>query len=247
MKNRESWRHTKYVYRRGRLIASRDTKEVDIGSRLIVDRLASYYDASLRHHARGRLVDLGCGKAPLYCAYADFVTDVTCVDWGNTQHENEYVDFECDLTQVLPFDAGAFDTIILSDVLEHIPQPELLWAEMSRILAVGGKVIVNVPFYYWVHGQPYDFYRYTEHALRRFVDASGLELIRLDIIGGAPEILADVFAKNIKRIPLVGYSAAMFAQWSTSGFTKTRFGRKVSQATGHSFPLGYFLIAEKPE
>ena len=30
----------------------------------------------------------------------------------------------------LPFDDAEFDTIILSDVLEHIPSPEKLWGEM---------------------------------------------------------------------------------------------------------------------
>lgn len=246
MKNRDSWRPSKFVYRRGKLIASRDSEEVDAASRLMVDRVAAYYDANLRRHARGRLVDLGCGKAPLYRAYADCVSEVTCVDWGNTSHENAYLDLECDLNKALPFADAAFDTVILSDVLEHIAQPEPLWAEISRILAPSGKVILNVPFYYSIHAGPYDYYRYTEFALRRFVESSGLRLIQLESIGGAPEILADVFAKNVKRFPLIGYPLAVFSQWLTAGFTRTRFGRKVSRATGHSFPFGYFLIAEKP-
>ncbi|HEY5478681.1 MAG TPA: class I SAM-dependent methyltransferase [Gaiellaceae bacterium] len=246
MKNRDNWRPSKFVYRRGKLIASRDTEEVDAASRLMVDRVAAYYDANLRRHARGRLVDLGCGKAPLYRAYADSVSEVTCVDWGNTSHENAYLDLECDLNKTLPFTDGAFDTVILSDVLEHIAQPEPLWAEISRILAPRGKVILNVPFYYSIHAGPYDYYRYTEFALRRFVEKSDLRLIQLESIGGAPEILADVLAKNVKRFPLIGYPLAVLAQWLTAGFTKTRFGRKVSRASGHSFPFGYFLIAEKP-
>jgi SAM-dependent methyltransferase len=246
MKERESWKPSKFVYRRGKLIASRDTAEVDVASRLMVDRVAAFYDANLRRHARGRLADLGCGKAPLYAAYADYASEITCVDWGNTSHENAYLDFECDLNEALPFADGAIDTVILSDVLEHIAQPDSLWAEMSRILAPGGKVILNVPFYYSIHAGPYDYYRYTEFALRRFVENSGLRLIELESIGGAPEVLADVFAKNVKRLPLLGRPAAVFAQWLTARLTKTRIGRKVSRGTGHGFPFAYFLIAEKP-
>ena len=76
----------------------------------------------------------------------------------------------------LPFGDSEFDTIILSDVLEHIPVPEHLWKEMARILSRNGKIIMNVPFYYCLHEAPHDCSRYTEFALRRFVEMSGLRL-----------------------------------------------------------------------
>jgi SAM-dependent methyltransferase len=49
------------------------------------------------------------------------------------------LDFECDLTKPLPFADGEFDTIILSDVLEHVPQPERLWSEIA-LSAIPGAV-----------------------------------------------------------------------------------------------------------
>lgn len=246
MRNREKWTPSKYIYKKGKLIASRDPKEVGISSRLIGDLIADFYDRNLRQHAKGKLVDLGCGKVPLYAAYREFVTDNVCVDWDSTLNKSEYVDYELDLTKDLPFEDGEFDTIILSDVLEHIPTPEHLWGEMARILSRNGKIVMNVPFYYWLHEQPHDYYRYTEFALRRFVEISGLRLIQLEPIGGAPEIMADVFSKNILRLPKLGRSLARAAQWLTLGFIKTKFGKKMSEATSSSFPVGYFLIAGKP-
>jgi ubiquinone/menaquinone biosynthesis C-methylase UbiE len=150
------------------------------------------------------------------------------------------------LTGDLPFGDNEFDTIVLSDVLEHIPVPEHLWNEMARILSKNGKIIMNVPFFYWLHEEPHDYYRYTEHALRRFVEISGMRLIQLTSIGGAPEILADIFAKSITRLPKMGSAAALFAQWCTWKFTRIGFGKKVSDATSRIFPFGYFLVAEKP-
>jgi SAM-dependent methyltransferase len=245
MKDRDSWRPSKFVYRRGRLTASRDTDEVAVSSRLMVDRVARCYDANLRRHAKGVLVDLGCGTVPLYRAYADLVTDVVCVDLGGTPHAR-HLDVECDINEPLPFADRTFDTIVLSDVLEHIARPETLWAEMARILAPGGEILMNVPFYYWIHAGPYDFYRYTEFALRRFVEHAGLDLVQLDVIGGAPEVLADVVAKNFAPVPVLGYPVAVAVQWATKASTATRFGRKVSRVTGATFPFGYFLIARKP-
>jgi SAM-dependent methyltransferase len=245
MKNRNKWQPSKYVYKNGKLIASRDRHEVGIGSRLITDLVAGFYDKNLKQYAKGKLLDLGCGKVPLYIAYRDLVADNICVDWENTPHKNEYLDCECDITRVLPFENEEFDTIILSDVLEHVPQPEHLWKEMTRILSTDGKIMMNVPFFYWLHERPYDYYRYSEFALRRFVECCGLRLVRLDSIGGSQEVIADILAKNIQFFPLVGEGLAIFIQYITMFFVKTPLGRKMSKKTSQFFPLGYFLVAEK--
>lgn len=245
MKNHDKWQPSKYIFKRGKLIASRDRKEVGIASRLMADLIANLYDKFLRQHATGKLLDLGCGKVPLYNAYKEYITDSICVDWENTLHKNEYLDFECDLTKDLPFEDNEFNTIILSDVLEHIPQPENLWKEMFRILSTDGKLILNVPFYYWIHERPHDYYRYTEFALKRFVDDSGLTLVQLDCIGGSPAVLADFLAKHLQFLPVIGTPLAIFIQYITGIFVKTALGKKISVKTSEVFPLGYFLVAKK--
>ena len=246
MQNQEIWKPSKFVDKDGALRASRDPQAVGVGSRLIVDLVAERYGRHLREHARGRLLDLGCGKVPLYGAYREYVSENICVDWGGTLHKNAHLDYEFDLTEPLPLDDNAFETIILSDVLEHIPAPDQLWKEMARLLSPGGKVVVNVPFYYWLHEQPHDYYRYTEFALRRFVDTSGLRLVHMEALGGVPEILADIFAKNILRLTTLGPSLASMAQQVTLAFVRSTLGRKISRETSRDFPFGYFLIAQKP-
>ncbi len=245
MQNKDKWRPSKFVYCNGRLKASRNTAELAISSRLNADVTAAHYDAYLGKYARGRLLDLGCGKVPLFEAYKDRVIDNTCVDWGNTLHKNEHLDLECDLTRPLPFAAGEFDTIVLSDVLEHIAEPMTLWREMHRVLASDGMLILNVPFFYWLHERPDDYYRYTEFALRRFVEAADMTLIELKATGGVPEILADMIAKTSARVPLVGRAIAVTVQALTLAWVRTRLGRDISSRTAVRFPLGYFLIATK--
>lgn len=245
MRNQEKWKETKYVLEKGRLVGSRDRNEVSVGSILMTNLIANCYERNLRHHAKGKLLDLGCGKVPLYAAYRDFVSDNICVDWANTLHPNQHLDYEFDLSKTLPFENGVFDTIILSDVLEHIPAPDQLWGEMARILSREGKVIINVPFYYWIHEQPHDYYRYTEFALRRFVESSGLRLTQLEPIGGAPEIIADILAKNVLRVSHIGRPLSRLIQSLALSFINTKFGKRASKATSKDFPFGYFLIAEK--
>lgn len=245
MKNKNKWVPSKFVYRKGKLISSRNPREVGVGSRLMADIIATLYDTYISKYAKGKLLDLGCGEVPLFEAYRKYVTDNICVDWENTQHRNEYLDYEGDITKKLPFNDGEFDTIIMSDVLEHIPQPEKVWQEMSRILAPNGKVLINTPFYYWVHEPPYDYYRYTEYAFRHFAELTGFKILLLKPTGGTPEILADILAKHLQAAPLIGRSLAIVIQYITGALIRTGLGRKLSEETSKKFPFGYFLVAEK--
>ncbi|MDQ4026193.1 MAG: methyltransferase domain-containing protein [Actinomycetota bacterium] len=45
----------------------------------------------------------------------------------------------------LPFAAGAFDRVIASETLEHIPADSVAMAELNRVLAPGGRAVVTVP------------------------------------------------------------------------------------------------------
>jgi SAM-dependent methyltransferase len=245
LKNEAAWRPSKFVLKDGKLRGSRTPGALSVASRLNADIVASLYGRYVPTFASGRLLDLGCGNVPLFGLYTSFVSEVVCVDWGNSLHKNEFLDFECDLTQQLPFADSAFDTIILSDVLEHIPEPMKLWQEMARVLRTNGHLIMNVPFYYGLHEQPHDYYRYTEFALRRFAQSVGLTTVELTVTGGVPEILADLVSKNVVRVPMVGPGVAAFVQWFTHGAVNTKIGRSVSARTGKNFPFGYFLVARK--
>jgi SAM-dependent methyltransferase len=245
MKNTEQWRPSKFIQRKNKLIGSRDIKEVGVSSRLMADIVATHYDLHLKQHVNGRLVDLGCGKVPLFAAYKNYISECICVDWANTVEKNIHLDRECNLNDPLPFVDAEFNTIVLSDVLEHLSKPESLWKEMSRILAPGGKLIMNVPFYYCLHAAPFDFFRYTEYALAYFAQSTGFRVLLLKPMGGVPEILTDILAKNANFIPGVGKYLAMVIQKMCSLLLKTRFGKKISAKTSKTFPLGYFMIAEK--
>jgi SAM-dependent methyltransferase len=242
MKNQGGWKPTKYVLHRGRLRGSRDSREVGVGSRLMTDSVAARYESHLGRHATGRLLDLGCGNAPLYGAYAPFVSAVTCVDWA----DGEYIDRQCDLSAPLPFDDASFDTIILSDVLEHVPDPALLWREMARLLVPGGKLIMNVPFYYSIHAHPHDYFRYTNFALERYARLNALEVLHLETLGGIVDIMADLLGKALSKLPLAGPPLSMLCQATASAFGRTGLGGRVARVSARHFPLGYFMIARHP-
>lgn len=245
MKNIEKWNPTKYEFYRGKLKGSRNRKEVALSSRLGIDLVAKFYQHEIPQHASGRLVDLGCGKVPLYHVYKDHVDEVICVDWANTFHKNSHLDIIQDLNEALQMEDQSCETIILSDVLEHIREPKFLMSEMNRILTGNGKVIMNVPFYYWLHEKPYDFYRYTRFALEYFAKETGFKVLKLEAYGGSLEIVADVLSKQMMIIPLVGKLMTWMLQVVSGFWISTGFGTKVAKKTSESFPLGYVLVLEK--
>jgi SAM-dependent methyltransferase len=245
MRPRDHWRPSKYVVNRGRIRASTDFAESGIGSWLVTDAVARCYEGAIPRYARGRLVDLGCGKAPLFDAYRMYVTDVLWVDWAQSLHSNPDLDATLDLNERLPLPSGDFQTVILSDVLEHVANPALLVDEVGRILAPGGHLLMNVPFLYKVHERPHDYYRYTEFALRRFAEHASLRVLELRPIGGSVDVMADIAAKHVQHVPLVGGSLAWATQALAMRYRRTTSGRRLAVRTGGVFPLGYFMVAER--
>lgn len=242
MKNKETWRPTKIVHTRSGFKPSSNEHLLNVASRLTTSCQIEHYQDAIRRHASGRLVDMGCGHVPYYEMYRPFVQDTICVDWANSVHRNELLDCKTDLNNPLPFAPESFDTVLLTDVLEHISRPAELISEIQRILSPSGKVILAVPFLYWLHEQPYDFFRYTEFALRELCEEAGLRILSLVPYGGAPEILVDITAKCLApRVP----SLCRIYMALASTVLKTRPFRSISHKTAKLFPLGYVVVASK--
>lgn len=243
MKAVEQWAPSKFIQspKRGRWVANR--AHVSPGSWYIVDLFAPLYEQAIRAHARGRLLDLGCGMVPFYGMYRDLVTDNVCIDWANSLHANPHIDVVADLNQPFPLPDAAFETVLCSDVLEHIAEPAAFLRETARVLAPGGKLILMVPFLYWVHEQPHDYFRYTEFALRRIAEASGLAVQTLEPYGGMPDVLADLMCKTLGRRRWAITMALAFVATLQIFPSYARWRGR----TAVTFPLGYIMVAAKPQ
>jgi SAM-dependent methyltransferase len=72
---------------------------------------------------------------------------------------------------------GGFDLLVLTEVLEHVPEWEQAFKNLASLLKPGGHCIVTSPFFYMLHEEPYDFWRPTDHALRYFAEKNGFEVV----------------------------------------------------------------------
>jgi SAM-dependent methyltransferase len=239
MKYIEDWKPSKFI-RTGKRYKP-NLRSIEIQSYYICHVYIDHYIRYIRDFSRGRLLDCGCGQVPYFEIYKDLVDEVICTDWQNSLHDNKYVDVYSDLNDRLNFDDGSFDTVLLTDVLEHIYKPEKLLLEINRVLKPGGRVIIAVPFLYRIHEEPHDYYRYTEFTLHRLCEDAGIKILKLEPYGGYLDVLFDTVNKVfIRKRFLLG----MFIPF-TSFVKKSFINRKISKAHQNKYPLGYILCGEK--
>ena len=55
---------------------------------------------------------------------------------------------QVDLNQSLPFKDNSFDVVVMAEVLEHLPYPNITLGEIKRVLKTNGKFIGNLPLAY---------------------------------------------------------------------------------------------------
>ncbi len=195
-------------------------------------------------YIKGRLADLGCGKVPLYGFYKDYVDEWIGLDWNNRSYKNLKI-IEQDLSKKLPFNKSSFDTILLTEVLEHIQNPDKLLSEIYRVLKKGGHVIITVPFLYFIHEEPHDYFRYTKYALKKLTQQAGFSVVLIEEKGGILEIMADLFSALIYKIPIFGKSLCLLTQKIYILFLKAPQFKNISNSSKERFPTGYILVLTK--
>ncbi len=121
---------------------------------------------------RGSLYDFGCGEMPYRDWLLGYASQYTGVDWGDTLHELK-ADVVADLNAPIPIGSEVADTVISLSVMEHLREPQVFLTEAHRILKQEGAMILQVPFMWWVHEAPHDYYRYTEYGLRYMFEKAG--------------------------------------------------------------------------
>lgn len=143
--------------------------------------------AVIAEHARGRVLDVGCGHMPFRSftlqhasAYEGF--DIEARTPGVTHIGNAEA-----MTDI---PADAYDTLLNFEVLEHLPHPQRAVAEFARVLKPGGMLLITVPHLSRLHEEPHDYFRYTTYGLRTMLSDAGLEVVRITPTAGLFSFLA---------------------------------------------------------
>jgi ubiquinone/menaquinone biosynthesis C-methylase UbiE len=123
---------------------------------------AEKYKPQTMFHGKN-VLDVGCGAAGKSLYYlkmgAERVTGVDIVpayereamQLASKLGYSRNFNFICASAEQLPFPDNTFDTIIMSDAMEHVSAPEAVLSEMLRLVRPDGHIFINFPPY----GHPY--------------------------------------------------------------------------------------------
>ena len=185
-------------------------------------KFSSYLLQDFRKHLNengiqsGNIAEIG-GRLNSFASYMPEF-DFTFLSLYPGKNDDQMV--VADITQCDYIPDNSFDAVYSKSVLEHVSRPWLAGKNIERILKPGGIAYHSVPFSYFYHGAPEDYWRFTPVAFemifpelepvhgqfygesRRYdnvgsptnsVDSDGGELFSLDSFGGWRENWSSIF------------------------------------------------------
>jgi SAM-dependent methyltransferase len=136
--------------------------------------------------AKGRFLDVGCGYGHALSFFAARGLEVYGIELNPKAAEacrQRGLSVCCGSLEDAALPAAAFDTILLHQVIKHLPAPLATLKELHRLLAPGGTIHIFCPnansylmrpfSQYW-HGWhlPFHFYHFTGDTLRLLAEKS---------------------------------------------------------------------------
>jgi ubiquinone/menaquinone biosynthesis C-methylase UbiE len=96
---------------------------------------------AIQDYATGRLLDIGCGNKPFLKYTTHRVSEHIGLDHPASPHGNSAVDVT-GFADNLPFESDSFNTVLLTQVIEHLEDPGNVLRETARVLKKDGFVII---------------------------------------------------------------------------------------------------------
>lgn len=143
----------------------------------------------LPRYSRGVVVDLGCGDQP-YRQY------VRAKKYIGVDRQNG--DLTADVLHT-PLKNNSADTVLCTQVLEHVQDPQQLFRESYRILKKGGYLILTAPMNWPIHDVSKDYWRFTEFGLVHLAKVAGFKVIDCRPLDGFISVVWQTMAMLIER------------------------------------------------
>ena len=146
----------------------------------------------------GLLVDYGCGNMPYRSLFLPYVGKyIGCDMPGNPEADSELSE-----EGKVPFEDGAVDAVLSTQVLEHVEDFRGYLAESHRLLCPNGLLILSTHGVWKYHPDPTDYWRWTSSGLKLIISDAGFEIIDFRGIMGPAAIGLQIWQDAVVvRIP----------------------------------------------
>ncbi len=149
----------------------------------------------------------------------------------------------------IPCPDASFDSVLSTQVLEHVQYPEKVAQEMYRVLKEGGHALITAPQWNELHEEPHDYWRYTKFGLRDLFERNGFSTVVCDQRGGyfsnreqmRMRFLMDKY--RLYKRPVLGRLAARI--FKVRGFLALWRDRRDTSIANRKHAIGWCFVFKK--
>jgi SAM-dependent methyltransferase len=152
-------------------------------------------------YLNGIILDVGCGDKPYEKLLKNHEKYIG-LDYDGA-HYPDKIDIIASADSI-PLLDGSVDSVLCTQLLEHMENPDLVISEIKRILKPGGYAVISVPFIWNIHMEPRDFFRFSKFGLEYLMKKNNLNIISIQELGGFWITWLQLLANYI-QIPTVNH------------------------------------------
>jgi len=155
-----------------------------------------------RHYLSGKLLDFGCGQKPYKKVIEVDEYIGLDIEKSGRSHKNDDIDVFYD-GKTIPFKNNFFDSVLSTEVFEHIFNLDDILNEIYRVLKPGGYLVVTMPFIWPEHEIPFDSARFTTFGLKWLVkNKTNFKVVKIKKTGNYVETTFQVWINYIYQVVL---------------------------------------------
>ncbi len=178
-------------------------------------------------YIKGNVLNVGGGPRP----YRHLNRNMINMDlFVNTE-----VDIKANIISDFPFKENTFDTVICTQVLEHVENPAKVIEEIHKVTKKNGILILSAPFLERYHPDPKDYWRFTEDGLTVLL-RDKFKIILIEPFGGRAIWFACFI--HLHRV---------FPRILVRLITKLAFYLDKYEKNKKIWTYGFFIVARKRE